>query len=102
MHETGCSGLVHWDDPKGWDGEGFNTSELGGTTCRALPGCMWLVAGTAQINRMVVAVVQSLSPESFVSPWTAGCQATLSMGFPRQEQQSVLPFPSPEDFPSQE
>ena len=22
MHETGCSGLVHWDDPKGWDGEG--------------------------------------------------------------------------------
>ena len=22
MHETGCSGLVHWDDPGGWDGEG--------------------------------------------------------------------------------
>ena len=22
MHEAGCSGLVHWDDPKGWDGEG--------------------------------------------------------------------------------
>ena len=22
MHETGFSGLVHWDDPKGWDGEG--------------------------------------------------------------------------------
>ena len=22
MHETGCSGLVHWDDPKGWDQEG--------------------------------------------------------------------------------
>ena len=21
-HETECSGLVHWDDPKGWDGEG--------------------------------------------------------------------------------
>ena len=21
MHETGCSGLVHWDDPGGWDGE---------------------------------------------------------------------------------
>ena len=21
MHETGCSGLVHWDDPEGWDGE---------------------------------------------------------------------------------
>ena len=21
MHETGCSGLVYWDDPEGWDGE---------------------------------------------------------------------------------
>ena len=22
MHDTGCSGLVHWDDPEGWDAEG--------------------------------------------------------------------------------
>ena len=22
MHDTVCSGLVHWDDPEGWDGEG--------------------------------------------------------------------------------
>ena len=22
MHETGCSGLVHWDNSEGWDGEG--------------------------------------------------------------------------------
>ena len=22
MHDTGCSGLVHWEDPEGWDGEG--------------------------------------------------------------------------------
>ena len=22
MHETGCSGWMHWDDPEGWDGEG--------------------------------------------------------------------------------
>ena len=22
MHDTGCSGLVHWDDPEGWCGEG--------------------------------------------------------------------------------
>ena len=21
MHETGCSGPVHWDDPEGWDGK---------------------------------------------------------------------------------
>ena len=22
MRDTGCLGLVHWDDPEGWDGEG--------------------------------------------------------------------------------
>ena len=22
MHDTGCLGLVHWDDPEGWDGKG--------------------------------------------------------------------------------
>ena len=22
MHDTGCSGLVHWDDPEGWYWEG--------------------------------------------------------------------------------
>ena len=22
MHDTGCLGLVHWDDSEGWDGEG--------------------------------------------------------------------------------
>ena len=25
MHNTGCLGLVHWDDPEGWDGEGGGT-----------------------------------------------------------------------------
>jgi len=25
MHDKGCSGLVHWDDPEGWYGE-----EVGG------------------------------------------------------------------------
>ena len=22
MHDAGCLGLVHWDDPEGWNGEG--------------------------------------------------------------------------------
>ena len=22
MHDTGCLGLVYWDEPEGWDGEG--------------------------------------------------------------------------------
>ena len=29
MHDTGCSGLVHWDDPEGWDGEGGGRGNSG-------------------------------------------------------------------------
>ena len=43
MHETGCSWLVHWNDPGGWDGEGGrrgfwmgNTSVPVGDSCRCL------------------------------------------------------------------
>ena len=25
MHDTGCLGLVHWDDPEGWNGEHMYT-----------------------------------------------------------------------------
>ena len=34
-----------------------------------------------------------------MTPWTVACEGPLSMGFPRQEYWSVLPFPSPGDFP---
>ena len=30
MHGTGWSGLVHWDDPEGWDGEGSGRGVLDG------------------------------------------------------------------------
>ena len=36
----------------------------------------------------------------FVTMWTVARQAPLSMGFPRQEHQSELPFPSPGDLPN--
>ena len=34
-----------------------------------------------------------------MTPWTIVCQAPVSMGFSRQEYQSGMPFPSPEDLP---
>ena len=34
----------------------------------------------------------------FTPPWTVAHQAPLSMGFPRQEHWSGLPFPSPEEI----
>ena len=29
LHDTGCLGLVHWDDPEGWDGEGSQRGRSG-------------------------------------------------------------------------
>ena len=35
----------------------------------------------------------------FATPWTVALQAPLSVGLPRQEYWSRLPFPLPEDLP---
>ena len=37
--------------------------------------------------------------QQFATPWTVACQASPSMGFPRQEYWCGLPFPSPGDLP---
>ena len=37
----------------------------------------------------------------FMTPWTVARQAPLSMGLPRQEYWSGLPFPSPGNLPDQ-
>ena len=36
----------------------------------------------------------------FVTPWTIACQASLYLGFSRQEYWDGLPFPSPGVFPN--
>ena len=44
--------------------------------------------------------VKSLSHfQLFVTPWTVAYQPPLSMGFPKQEYCSGLPFPSSGDLP---
>ena len=48
---------------------------------------------------IVTIVIQSLSSVWLsVTPWTVALQASLSMGFSRQEYWSGLPFPSPGDL----
>ena len=40
MHETGCSGLVHWDDPEGWDGDGGGRGfRMGNTRTSVADSC---------------------------------------------------------------
>ena len=46
---------------------------------------------------VVVKVTQSCP--TLATPWTAACQAPLSMEFFRQEDWSGLPFSSPGDLP---
>ena len=46
---------------------------------------------------------QSLSHvQFFMTPWTVAHQASLSMEFPRQEDWSGSPFPTPGDLPRAE
>ena len=50
---------------------------------------------------LCVTCAQSLSHvHLFVTPWTAACQAPLSMVFSQQEFWSRVPFPTPEDLPN--
>ena len=44
-------------------------------------------------------LVAELCPTLFSTPWTVAHQTPSFVGFPRQEYQSGLPFPSPRDLP---
>ena len=47
MHETGCSGLVHWDNTEGWDGEGGGFRM--GDTCTPMADSCKCMAKTTTI-----------------------------------------------------
>ena len=53
--------------------------------------CVWHVA---------CVFCHSIVSDSFTTPWTVACQASLFMGFSRQEYWSGLPFPPPGHFPN--
>ena len=42
MHDTGCLGLVHWDDPEGWYGEGRGGRVQDGEHVYACGGFMFV------------------------------------------------------------
>ena len=58
----------------------------GGTLCAYL---FWYTVAASWPSRVWL----------FVTPWTVAHQAPPSMGFPRQEYWSGLPFPSPGNLP---
>ena len=49
MHETGCSGLVHWDDPEEWYGEEGGRGFRMGNTCTPMADSCQCMAKTTTI-----------------------------------------------------
>ena len=48
MHKTGCSGLVHWDDPGEWAGEVSGRRFRMGNTCAPVAdSCQYMAKTTA-------------------------------------------------------
>ena len=58
-------------------------------------GSIWFIFKHLSLS---LSLVTKLCP-TLTTSWTIACQATLSMGFFRQEYWSGLPFPSPGDLP---
>ena len=57
-----------------------------------------LLLGRKAMTNLSLSLV-SKSCLTLATPWTAACQAPLSIGFSKQEYWSGLPFPSPQDLP---
>ena len=49
MHDIGCSGLVHWDDPEGWYGEGDGRDVQDGEHMSTCGGFMLMYGKTNTI-----------------------------------------------------
>ena len=49
MHDTGSSGLVHWDDPEGWYGEGGERGVQDGEHVYTWGGFMLIYGKTKKI-----------------------------------------------------
>ena len=49
MYETGCSDLVHWDDPEGWDGEGGGRGIGMENICKSMADSCQCMAKTTTI-----------------------------------------------------
>ena len=49
MHDTGCLGLVHWDDPEGWYGEGCGRGVQDGEHVYTCGGFMLMYGKTNAI-----------------------------------------------------
>ena len=53
MQDTGCLGLVHWDVPEGWDGEGGGRGVQDGEHVYTRSGFMLMYAKPIQYCKVI-------------------------------------------------
>ena len=53
MHDTGCLGLVHWDDPEGWDGREVEGVFRMGNTCTPVADSCQCMAKPIQYCKVI-------------------------------------------------
>ena len=53
MRDTGCSGLVHWDDPEGWYWAGGGRGLRMGNTCTPVADSCWCMAKLVQYCKVI-------------------------------------------------
>ena len=58
MHETGCSGLAHWDDPEGWDGREEGGGFRMGNTCTPMADPCQCMAKPLQYCKVIPGLYQ--------------------------------------------
>ena len=57
MHDTGCLGLVYWDDPEGWDGEGGGRRVLMRNTCTLMEDSSQSMAKPIQYCKVILIII---------------------------------------------
>ena len=79
MHDTGCLGLVHWDNPEGWYGEGGRRREEGSRWGTRV--YLWRIHIDIWQNQYnFVKLKNKIKFKKILFPWTLGkllCEKSL-------------------------
>ena len=90
MHETVFLGLVHWDDPEGWYGEGGGRGFRMGNTCTSVADSCQCMAkpkkkkkGVRELYLWMVELDLEFRPHSFIisKKWSVLLYYTAPWGF---------------------
>ena len=91
VNRPGCGVRQHEFSPEGYSA--MNRALSRDRACAVSPSHF-------RYRCVCVCVSHSVVSNFFATPWTVDHQTSLSLGFPRREYRSMLPFPSAGDPPN--